>query len=131
MISSLIFITISIVISKEQSLSSDLVTVFTAWNFVVSVYMFYQVTMSGSAVYEELKKIGLEYSDEVSQQSLFISKEKDKSMLSFFLLLGSIRDNPPPNVTGGGMFVISKAIFLNMMNALLTYSVVMFQLEGQ
>ncbi|GIY37984.1 hypothetical protein CDAR_528171 [Caerostris darwini] len=95
MISSLIFITISIAISKEQSLSSDLVTVFTVWNFVVLVYMFYQVTMSGSAVYEELKKIGLEYSDEVSQQSLFISKEKDKSMLSFFLLLGSIRDNPP------------------------------------
>ncbi|GIY37007.1 hypothetical protein CEXT_584931 [Caerostris extrusa] len=70
MISSLIFITISIAISKEQSLSSDLVTVFTVWNFVISVYMFYQVTMSGSAVYEEgeeLKKIGLEYSDEASQ----------------------------------------------------------------
>ncbi|GIY58985.1 hypothetical protein CDAR_250341, partial [Caerostris darwini] len=53
--------------------------------------------MSGSAVYEEreeLKKIGLEYSAEVSQQSLFVSKEKDKSLLSFFLLLGSIRDNP-------------------------------------
>ncbi|GIY77823.1 uncharacterized protein CDAR_370211 [Caerostris darwini] len=104
MISSLIFITISIAISKEQSLSSDLVTVFTVWNFVISVYMFYQVTMSGSAVYEEgeeLKKIGLEYSDEVSQQSLFISKEKDKSLMSFFLLLGSIRDNPL-RVTGGG-----------------------------
>ncbi|GIY87220.1 hypothetical protein CEXT_618751 [Caerostris extrusa] len=61
-----------------------------------SIILDLNVTICGSAILEEgekLKKIGLECPQEVSQQSCLISKEKDKSVMSFFLLLGSIRDN--------------------------------------
>ncbi|GIX96001.1 hypothetical protein CDAR_378011 [Caerostris darwini] len=67
--------------------------------------MFYNVTICGSGILEEgekLKKFGLECPQEVSQQSCLISKEKDKSVMAFFLLLGSIRDNLL-RVTGGAI----------------------------
>ncbi|GIY99102.1 uncharacterized protein CEXT_602111 [Caerostris extrusa] len=87
--------------------------------------------MGGYAIQKEgekLKKVGLECSHEVSQQSFLVSNEKDRSVMTFFLLLGNIRDNPM-KVTGGGMFVIEKSIFLTMLNAVVTYSIIMFQLS--
>ncbi|GIY28782.1 uncharacterized protein CDAR_110651 [Caerostris darwini] len=78
--------------------------------------------VTGGEEGDKLKKVGLECPREISQQSCLISNEKDKSVMAFFLLLGSIRDNPL-KVTGGGMFVIQKTIFLTILNAVVTYSI--------
>ncbi|GIY28784.1 hypothetical protein CDAR_110671 [Caerostris darwini] len=56
--------------------------------------------VTGGEEGEKLKKFGLECPQEVSQQSCLISNEKDRSVMAFFLFLGSIRDNPL-KVTGG------------------------------
>ncbi|GIX78873.1 uncharacterized protein CDAR_380161 [Caerostris darwini] len=128
---SMIFVTISLAISQEKSFQSDLAKLFIAWNFINQLYLFYNFTISGSAILEEgekLKKVGLECPQEVSQNTCFIPNEKDKSVMAFFLLLGSTRDNLL-RVTGGGMFVIDKTIFLTVINAVVTYSVIMFQLS--
>ncbi|GIY82843.1 uncharacterized protein CEXT_312061 [Caerostris extrusa] len=93
---SMIFVTVSIAISHEKSFQSDWAKLFIAWNFINQLYMFYNVTICGSAILEEgekLKKVGLECPLEVSEQSCLISKEKDKSVTAFFLLLGSIRES--------------------------------------
>ncbi|GIY28787.1 uncharacterized protein CDAR_110691 [Caerostris darwini] len=130
-ICSMIFITISLAISKERSFQSGAVKLMIAWNFINQFYLFYNVTMGGSAIQkkgEKLKKVGLECPQELCQKSCLISKDKDRIAMSFFLLLGSIRDNPL-SVTGGGMFVIQKKIFLTVMNAVVTYSIIMFQLS--
>ncbi|GFR12808.1 hypothetical protein TNCT_682591 [Trichonephila clavata] len=82
--------------------------------------------MSGSNVHEEgeiLKKIGLECSSEMS----FLN-EKDKSFLALFLFLGNLKDLNL-RVTGGDMFVIGKSLFLSMTNSLLTYGVILYQLN--
>ncbi|GIY68045.1 uncharacterized protein CDAR_291 [Caerostris darwini] len=121
---SMIFITISLAISQEGYFHSGLVKFFIAWNFINQLYMFYNLTIGGSAILEEgekVKKVGLECPYEVSQKSCLISNEKDKSVMAFFLLLGSIRDNLL-KVTGGGIFLIDKMILLTVMNAVVTYS---------
>ncbi|GIY82844.1 uncharacterized protein CEXT_312071 [Caerostris extrusa] len=126
----MIFITVSLAISQEKSFHAGLAKLYIAWNFINQLYLIYNVTICGSAILDEgekLKKVGLECPLEVSEQSCLISKEKDKSVMAFFLLLGSLRDNPL-KVTGGGMFVIQKTILLTVMNAIVTYSVIMFQL---
>ncbi|GIX96003.1 uncharacterized protein CDAR_378031 [Caerostris darwini] len=125
----MIFITVSLAFSQEKSFHSGVSKLYIAWNFINQLYLIYNVTNCGSAILEEgekLKKVGLECPQEVSQQSCLISKEKDKSIMSFFLLLGSIRDNLL-RVTGGGMLVIQKTILLTIMNAVVTYSIIMFQ----
>ncbi|GIY28783.1 uncharacterized protein CDAR_110661 [Caerostris darwini] len=126
----MIFITISLAISQERSFHSGLVKFYIAWNFISQCYLFYNVTICGSAILEEgekLKKVGLECPLEASDQSCLMLKEKDKSVMAFFMLLGSFRDNLL-KVTGGGMFVIQKTILLTVLNAVVTYSVIMFQL---
>ncbi|GIY28786.1 uncharacterized protein CDAR_110681 [Caerostris darwini] len=127
----MIFITISLAISKERSFQSVVMKSLIAWNFINQLYSFYTVTMGGSAIQKEgekLKKVVLECSYEVSEQSRLVSNVKDRSVMSFFLFLDSIRDNPL-KVTGGGMFVVQKTIFLTIMNAVVTYSIIMFQLS--
>ncbi|GIX96004.1 uncharacterized protein CDAR_378041 [Caerostris darwini] len=132
-ICSMIFITISLAISKERSFQLGLEPgqLLIAWNFINQFYFLYNVTMGGSAIQkkgEKLKKVGWKCSHEVSQQSFLIPNEKDRTVKSFFLFLGSIRSNPL-RVTGGGMFVIQKKIFLTVMNAVVSYSIIMFQLS--
>ncbi|GIX78871.1 hypothetical protein CDAR_380151 [Caerostris darwini] len=83
--------------------------------------------VTGGEEGEKLKKVGLECPLEASDQSCLMLKEKDKSVMAFFILLGSIRDNLL-RVTGGGMFVIQKTILLTVLNAVVTYSVIMFQI---
>ncbi|GFU42629.1 uncharacterized protein NPIL_493461 [Nephila pilipes] len=123
----LIFITISVTLSEEYIFRTEMIICFIAINFIISVNMFYMVTMSGSGVYEEgekLKKIGFECAGEV-----FVLNEKDKSFLALFLLLDNIKE-VNLKMTGGGMFVIERTVFLTMTNAVVTYGVVLFQLSG-
>ncbi|GFU42626.1 uncharacterized protein NPIL_493441 [Nephila pilipes] len=122
----LIFITISVALSKENIFRTEVVICFIAINFIISVNMFYMVTMSGSGVYEEgekLKKIGFECAGEV-----FVLNEKDESFLALFLLLDNIKE-VNLKMTGGGMFVIERTVFLTMTNAVVTYGVILFQLS--
>ncbi|GIY37006.1 uncharacterized protein CEXT_584921 [Caerostris extrusa] len=128
-LTSLIFIIVTIIISKSFS-HSGLVNTFMVFNFLNVLYLFYSVTMNGSSVKregEKLKKIGLECSEGVSRHSFLMSSEKERSFPSFSLLLENIRDNPL-KVTAGDMFVIEKTIFLAMMNATVTYSIIMYQI---
>ncbi|GFT18918.1 uncharacterized protein TNCV_4725661 [Trichonephila clavipes] len=123
----LIFITISVAMSKDKTFRTEVVICFITINFLISVNMFYMVTKSGSGVYEEgekLKKIGFECAGEI-----FVVKQNDKSFLAFFLLLNNIKD-VDLKVTAGAMFVIEKSIFLTMTNAVVTYGVILFQLSG-
>ncbi|GFT18915.1 uncharacterized protein TNCV_4725631 [Trichonephila clavipes] len=126
MFTSLIFITISAAITNEKILRTNVVIGFLVWNFVSALLLFYGITMSGSNVHEEgeiLKKIGLECSSE-----MFFLNEKDKSFLALFLFLGNLKDLNL-RVTGGDMFVIGKSLFLSMTNSLLTYGVILYQLN--
>ncbi|GFT40475.1 uncharacterized protein NPIL_596461 [Nephila pilipes] len=123
----LIFITISVALSKESIFRTEVVICFVAINFITSLNMFYMVTTSGSGVYEEgekLKKIGFECAGEV-----FVLNEKDKSFLALFLLLDNIK-SVNLKMTGGGMFVIERTIFLTMTNAVVTYGVILYQFSG-
>ncbi|GBM08608.1 hypothetical protein AVEN_52449-1 [Araneus ventricosus] len=129
--SSFIFITISIAVTNQAQFRTTWMTIFISWNFVLSLGLFYMITVAGSTVYEEdeqLKKVGLECNNEISQQSLLHSNDKNKSLLEVYLLLENTR-NVSLRVTGGGLFGIKRTIFLTMANAVLTYSVIMYQLN--
>ncbi|GBM08596.1 hypothetical protein AVEN_52441-1 [Araneus ventricosus] len=128
---SFMFITVSVAVSKDETFQSDWIIFFIILNLIIATSLFYTITVSGSSIWEEgeqLKKICLECSSEVCKQSIAVSDGKDGSLHSFFFLLESIRD-APLKVTGGGLFVIRKKIFLAMINAVVTYSIVMYQLN--
>ncbi|KAF8792098.1 hypothetical protein HNY73_003744 [Argiope bruennichi] len=129
--SSFIFITISIAVTHQVQFRTTWMTVFISWNFVLALGLFYMITVAGSTVYEEgeqLKKVGLECCNEISQQSLLFSDHKSRSLMELFMLLGNTR-NVSLRVTGGGLFVIKRTIFLTMANAVLTYGIIMYQLD--
>ncbi|GFR12812.1 uncharacterized protein TNCT_682611 [Trichonephila clavata] len=124
MFTSLIFVTISVAITNEKIFRTNIVIGFLVWNFVSALLLFFGITMRGSKVREEgeiLKKIGLECSSE-------ILNEKDKSFLPLYLFLGNLKDLNL-RVTGGGMFVIGKSLFLTVTNSLLTYGVILYQIN--
>ncbi|GFU87784.1 uncharacterized protein TNCV_4832681 [Trichonephila clavipes] len=120
MFTSLILVTISVAITNEKLFRTNIVIGFLVWNFVSAFLLFFGITMRGSKVHEEgeiLKKIGLECSNEMS----FLN-EKDKSFLPHFLFLGNLKDLNL-RITGGGMFVIRRSLFLTVTNSLLTEEV--------
>ncbi|GIY99103.1 uncharacterized protein CEXT_602121 [Caerostris extrusa] len=94
---SMIFITISLAISKERSFQSVVMKLLIAWNFINQLYTFYTVTVGGSAIQKEgekLKKVVLECSHKVSEQSCLVSNDKDRSVMSFFLFLEASETTP-------------------------------------
>ncbi|GIY99104.1 hypothetical protein CEXT_602131 [Caerostris extrusa] len=80
--------------------------------------------MGGSAIQKEgekLKKVVLLCSHEVSEQSCLVSNDKDRSVMSFFLFLDSIRDNPL-KVTGGEWSTYKTSEISNLYTASCRYS---------
>ncbi|GBM08603.1 hypothetical protein AVEN_52446-1 [Araneus ventricosus] len=130
-LSSLIFITITIAIYKGTTFQCYWLILIIGLNFVSTTYVFCRITLSGSMICDEselLRKISVQCSDEIYEQSIIGSNLKDGSLQALSLLLGNMRD-VPLRVTGGGMFVIRRSIFLAMANSLVTYSVIMYQLN--
>ncbi|KAF8792097.1 hypothetical protein HNY73_003743 [Argiope bruennichi] len=128
---SLIFITISIAVTREATLQTYWIKGLIVWNTMLTLYTFYQITASGSLICEEseqLRSVSLECSNEICQQSIAGSNANDGSLQALSLLLTNIRD-VPLRVTGGGLFVIRKDIILSMANAVITYGVIMYQLS--
>ncbi|GBM69187.1 hypothetical protein AVEN_103113-1 [Araneus ventricosus] len=126
-----IFISISVAISREEILRSNWIIAVVACNFILVTHFFYKVTVSGSLVLEEgeqLKNICLECFGGVSQQFFWESHYKNESFQNLSLLQNCIRD-VSLKVTGGGMFVIGKHIFLAVTNAAITYTVIMYQIS--
>ncbi|GBM08604.1 hypothetical protein AVEN_52447-1 [Araneus ventricosus] len=128
---SLIFITISIAVSKDDILRSYWINGVSAWNLMLTTFMYHQLTASGSQIYDEserLKNVSVECAHEICQHSIVGSNANDGSLQALSLLLANIRD-VPLMVTGGGLFVIRKAIILTMVNSVVTYGVIMYQLS--
>ncbi|KAF8792096.1 hypothetical protein HNY73_003742 [Argiope bruennichi] len=128
-LSTLIFITITVALYKETTVRFSWMNYVMGLNFVSTAYAFWRITLSGSMICDEselLKKISVQCSDEIYKQSIIGSNVKDGTLQALSLLLNNIRD-VPLQVTGGGMFVISKNIFLVMTNSLVTYSIIMYQ----
>ncbi|GBM67189.1 hypothetical protein AVEN_114337-1 [Araneus ventricosus] len=118
-------------VSKQTILHSNWVKSSTSWNFIIALYRFYKITMSGASIYEEgkqLKKISLGCFGDVCQHSNVDSNVRNESVQALSLLQSYMRDVCLV-VTGGGMFIIGRHIFLAVANAVVTYAVIMHQLS--
>ncbi|KAF8768012.1 hypothetical protein HNY73_020876 [Argiope bruennichi] len=118
------YITISIALSEEESLKTKVVKWYISWNFLIAIYLFSRLTLSGCRVQEESRKlrdVGIECSRRIVN-----SPADESTLMTFSLLLASIEDSNS-NVTVGGMFVIEKSLFLTVAGTIVTYGVLLFQ----
>ncbi|GBN24370.1 hypothetical protein AVEN_34842-1 [Araneus ventricosus] len=120
------YITISIGLSEDESFKTKVVIWYIVWNFIIAIYLFSRLTLSGYRVQKENKKLqdtGIECS-----RIIVTSPADEYTLLTFSLLLASIKDSNL-TVTVGGMFVIEKGLFLTVAGTIVTYGVILFQMN--
>ncbi|KAG8178641.1 hypothetical protein JTE90_010552 [Oedothorax gibbosus] len=119
-----LYVTVSIALSKDAIFRTKMVTLYIAWNFILVILIFRRLTLSGSRVgleSDKLRNVATECSRRIVSHC-----DDEKTLLAFNVLLGNIRDAKLV-VTGGGMFVIEKSLFLTVVGTMVTYGVILFQ----
>lgn len=95
--------------------------------FTFSLFSFFSMTLTGDRVqtnHEELKH------NLISTLYLILKRtEKRGNEIKWFSLLSSEIKSYNLNVTGGNMFIISNSLILSVAGALITYGVLIFQMD--
>ncbi|GFV34071.1 uncharacterized protein TNCV_3979191 [Trichonephila clavipes] len=120
------FNTISVVLGDSRSYRTFVVHAYVVWQSVTALITILVLTYSGSLVQkanENMKQDITECSDLVSKQSPSL-----KTMMNFTILLENVKESKIA-VTGWDMFTIQKGFILNVAGLVMTYGVLMYQMD--
>lgn len=121
------FNTVSVLIQNDPKLKSPALMTYVGWTCVSATGTFFEMSRYGSYLADKvqcLKRQMLVSSDK------FIRSSPPRSSMDVFNYLFEIVMKSQIEVTGNGMFVINYTLVLTIISTLITYSVLILQLDN-
>ncbi|KAG8179467.1 hypothetical protein JTE90_021031 [Oedothorax gibbosus] len=121
------FNTISVMVSDSPYLKTAPAICYIVWSFFTSFWVFFELSAQGSRIIvqsEKVKRQLTECSDKLIRSSPSMSVLKVHHFLREIVMTSNIV------VTGGGMFVINSSLMLTICGTLVTYGVLLSQLDS-
>lgn len=122
------FNTVSVMVTDNPSLRTPASLAYVVWAFSIATVILFDMSCRGSYIIdrvEELKRRMIECSEKIVRSSVGV-----QTMESFNLLFEIIMKSNVA-VTGGGMFVINNGLILAIAGTLVTYGVLILQLDDK
>ncbi|GFQ69785.1 uncharacterized protein TNCT_59621 [Trichonephila clavata] len=120
------FNTVSVMVSGDESFKVPVTTVYIVWVFVNSVGVLIILSYYGTSIADqgnEVKRKMIEYSDK------FVRFSPPLSAMQMFQFLFEIVMKTNMMVTGGGIFAINFGLILSIASVMVTYGVLILQLD--
>lgn len=122
------FNTVSVMVTDDPRLRTPASLAYVAWTFSTATLILFDMSCRGSYIIdrvEELKRRMIECSDKIVRSSAGVQTMEAFNLLFEIVMKSNV------SVTGGGMFVINYGLILAIAGTLVTYGVLILQLDGK